>query len=139
MDLVTSEYGSFWPEFTTIRMFIALNAITGLISFELAWYKLRRFRKPIHELNAQFPELAKQEAVTWKKWKLYPGALTLFLPRLIVIAIGATLTGFLLNIWLLCHNRERPITGLRKLLCKVTAKLGLNICMIFGWFTWFRH
>lgn len=64
--------------------------------------------------------------------------MTLLLPRAMLIIIGAAITGFLLHIWLLCHNRDRPITGIRKLLCKVTAKLGLSICIIFGWFVWFR-
>ena len=52
MDLETSTFGSFWPELTTMRIFIVLNAIFGLAAFEWAWYKARRFRNPILELSA---------------------------------------------------------------------------------------
>ena len=30
---------------------IALNAIVGLIVFEWAWFKNKRFRKPVHQLD----------------------------------------------------------------------------------------
>ena len=138
-DLEQAEFGSIMPEMTTIRVLLLLNAVFGLLMFEWAWYKLRRFRKPIGELNAQFPEIARIDAPHWSKWKHYPGALTLMWPRFFFILIVTGTTGILLNIFLICHDRSKPITGLRRILCKGTAKLGVNIGMIFGWCIWLGH
>ena len=71
----------------SIRMWLIIltvNAILGLLLFEWAWFKTRRSRAPIHELNAQFPELSRPEAPRWKKWKHYPGAVTFLIPRLFI-------------------------------------------------------
>ncbi len=68
-DLQESEFGSWWPFFTWVNILLVLNAILGLVVFEWAWFKTRRFRKPIAELNAQFPELCRNDAPNWKKWK----------------------------------------------------------------------
>ena len=63
---------------------LALNAILGLVGFEWAWYKTRRFRNPIQALDEQFPELRRFDAPHWAKWRHYPGAVTLMIPRILI-------------------------------------------------------
>ena len=75
----------------------------------------------------------------WSKWKHYPGAMTVMIPRVLIATIAAGTTGILLNIFLICHDRSKPITGLRRILCRGVAKLGINITMIFGWWIWLGH
>ena len=57
------------------------NAILGLAWFEWAWWKNRRFRKPIPELEALLPAFRRTDAHRWSKWKFYPGAMTVLIPR----------------------------------------------------------
>ena len=118
---------------------LGCNALCGLVLFEWAWYKTRRFRNPILELNAQFPELARHDAPKWRKWKLYPGAITLLVPRILLIMVLGLILGILLNLWLVCHDRARPITGCRRVLCRGTLKICVNLMGIFGWFTYFGY
>ena len=92
---------------------LSINAVLGVALLEYAWYKTRRFRHPIHELNAQLPELSRFDAPEWKKWKLYPGALTLLIPRLV---IGLGLCVFMMlacNVFLIGHDRSKPLNKFR--------------------------
>ena len=116
-DLETATFGAYWPLFTWTNILLGANAILGLVAFEWAWYKTRRFRNPILELDTQFPELRRLDAPKWAKWKHYPGAVTLMIPRLLIFFTIIILLGILLNIFLICHDRSRPITGCRKFLC----------------------
>ena len=77
-------------------IFILLNASLGLICFEWAWYKMRHYRKPIKELNDLLPAFRRTDAERWSKWKFYPGAVTLLLPRFFFgIVLGMILSIFL--------------------------------------------
>ena len=55
------------------------------------------------------------DAERWRKWKFYPGAMTLLVPRII---IGISFTVFLLialTFLLIGHDRSKPMQdGLRK-------------------------
>ena len=75
---------------------IFMNAFLGLIIFEFSWGKFRRFRNPNRDLDALYPSYRRDDAIHWQKWKLYPGAVTIMLPRVIFMLL--TCVGLL--IWL---------------------------------------
>ena len=56
-DLYSSYFSGWYGWLTWTSTMLLLNAVCGLIIFEWGWYKTRRFRHPIAELNAQFPEI----------------------------------------------------------------------------------
>ena len=119
-------------------IFAIVNAVLGLALFEWAWYKTRRFRNPIIELNAQFPELSRNDAPHWRKWKLYPGALTIMLPRFVgLLAIGGVMW-LLLKFWLCCHKPEKPMGRCRRCLVRWTFKISMTF-MGLMWFTWYGY
>lgn len=64
-DLSSSYFGEWYECVTWTHVLLLLNAICGLLIFEWAWYKNRRFRYPIAELNAQFPELMRTDTHMW--------------------------------------------------------------------------
>ena len=68
-DLEKSVFGEYWPMMTWTNIILIANSVLGLLVFEWAWYRSRRFRNPIQELDAQFPELRRFDAPKWKKWK----------------------------------------------------------------------
>lgn len=132
-------WGPIWPYITWYYVLLVLNAILGLLAFEWGWKKTRRFRNPIEELNAQFPELCREDARHWKKWKLYPGALILLVPRLIFIFSISLLMVILVNVILICHKDSTPITGCRRFFLRIVLYLGTNLVSMFGWFTYNSH
>ena len=117
---------------------VGVNAFIGLLLFEFAWYKTRRFRQPITELNAQFPELCRNDAPNWRKWKLYPGAVSLLVPRILAIFIPLAFMALFVNLFLCCHKPNRPLTGCRKVMVRGTFKFFLRLSGLFGWFTYFQ-
>ena len=138
-DLEKSTWGPVLSEITWTHLLLITNAIAGLLIFEWSWKKTGRFRNPINELNAQFPELARHDAPNWKKWKLYPGAVTLLVPRIVAMALCSIVMVILLNIILIGHESSLPITGCRKVLLKSVMYVGTNLISIFGFFTYLGH
>jgi len=135
-DLEKSTWGPIWPYVTWLNVLLVLNAALGLTAFEWAWRKTRRFRKPIEELDAQFPELARKDAPNWKKWKLYPGAITLLVPRLIWTMLVGVIMVILLNVILICHDSSGPITGCRRFFLRRVMYICTNLISVVGWFTY---
>lgn len=119
--------------------FAIINALLGLIVFEWAWYTTRRLRNPIHELNAQFPELCRPDAPRWWKWKHYPGAMTMMLPRFVLLLLLGPLLALCIKICMCCHDRNKPMNVVRRWLCRTTFNFFIFIMGMFGWFTYFGH
>lgn len=71
-------------DYLFLKFLICLNAILGLAMFEWAWFSLRRFRNPNLELDAIYPAYRRVDALNWRKWRFYPGAVTLFIPRFLL-------------------------------------------------------
>ena len=95
-------------EFTTSRwgIIIIANALIGLCAFEWAWYKTYRFRKPNRELNDIFHMFARKDAVNWSKWKFYPGALTIMIPRILLGVFIAGIGVMIVAILLIGHKKN---------------------------------
>ena len=99
-----------------LSVFLVINAVLGLLCFEWAWHKTRRFRNPIIELNAQFPELCRHDAPKWRRWQQYPGALTILIPRLVLLGINALLLWGFIKLWLIGYDPRTPMRCMRKFL-----------------------
>jgi len=79
--------GMSWSTFFMIYMVI--QAIIGLLLFEWAWGKTARVRECPKSLNHKFHSFARLDAHKWRRWKLYPCALTTMPSR--VVLMGLTL------------------------------------------------
>jgi hypothetical protein len=67
---------------------IFTNAVFGLCLFEMIWFKLRRVRKMESEfshINKNFPAYKRNDVKEWARWKYWPGALTVLIPRLLSV------------------------------------------------------
>ena len=67
---------------------LIINAVCGLITFEVTWWKTYRFRNPIKELDEQFPAYRRFDAFRWRKIDFYFGAMTIMIPRIVFIFIA---------------------------------------------------
>ena len=104
------ELLSFWS------LAIFLNAAFGVACFEWAWKKMHRFRHPNQELFAAYPAFYREDATSWQKWKFYPGAMTLMLPRILCFIIFPTMASFWLKLLMCGHPSGAPRSGMRKTL-----------------------
>ena len=102
---------------------ILTNAVLGLIIFEYSWYKTRRWRKPIAEVDNLLPAYRRPDAAKWSKFAFYPGAVTMMVPRFAIgVTLGLTLC-IILKIALLCQPMDQPIKGCRKCFIRVCYKV----------------
>ena len=91
-----------WHWYSWQVILIILNALLGLAAIEWAFHKMRFFRKPIPELNELMPAYRRDDVEKWARWKFYPGALTILIPRfLFTICLGIILI-LLLKVMLIC-------------------------------------
>ena len=70
---------------------------------------------------------------------MYPGAVTLMIPRMILVIIFLSLLIFCLSIFLIGHDRSRPITGCRKFLCSFVLKWITIVMCVVCWFTYMGY
>ena len=134
-DLQHTYFGAWYDYFTWTSVLLVLNAILGIMMLEWAWSKTSRYRNPIAELNAQFPELSRHDALNWRKWKLYPGAMTVLIPRLLAMLFIATIMVILVNLFLLGHKRKAAMGPIRTFLCRTSVKVCVWLIAFFGWWT----
>jgi hypothetical protein len=74
------QHSILWP------VLIGSYCLLGLVLFEWSYYKLRVIRKPNEARDARYPAFRRTDAVKWRRWKFYPGALTL-LPLRVILAV----------------------------------------------------
>ena len=93
---------------------IILNAVLGILLLEWAWKKNARFRAPIKELDDLVPEFHRADALRWARWKFYPGAMTVMLPRFFLSVIVSIFYCTLIWLVLLGQPMDVQITGFRR-------------------------
>ena len=54
------------------------------------------------------------DAEKWRKWKFYPGAMFFLVPRLLILVILAIILLILLTIFLIGHDKTKPMSGCRR-------------------------
>lgn len=127
------DYVTFW------NTLIILNAMLGLYCFEFAWKKFHRYRNPNLEVNAFFPAYRREDAIKWSKWKFYPGAMTIMLPRCLILFVCLIAVTICTKLLMLGHKTETPMTGVRKFLVAFFFKVLVYTFSIFAFFTWMTH
>lgn len=106
------------------------NAVLGIIILEWAWQRNTRFRQPIEELDNLMPAFRRNDAKKWARWKFYPGAMTLMIPRFIGgVTLGIILC-MIIQVLMVGQPIDEPISGYFK---KTIIRI------IFKFFTfWFQ-
>ena len=78
------------------------------------------------------------DAKNWAKWKCYPGALTLLIPRISIMILSILALSLTINILLIGTTpNEKPIkNGIRKGCIKFLVKFTCNFHCIFGFWAY---
>ena len=118
---------------------LVLNALAGITLLERAWIDVSRFRNPNMELEELMPAVRRTDALYWRKWMLYPGAMTLLIPRVLftVVLMCANAAG--VRILLIGADVEKPLIGPRKFLINCLFYICWRLISVFGLFTWHTY
>jgi hypothetical protein len=83
-----------------------------------------------------FPAFRRKDALTWRKWKFYPGAMFLLVPKAIFTVLMMLLNVLIVKIFMTCHDPRKPLKGCRKFLINGTYYLTARLISVFSFFTW---
>ena len=115
---------------------LIINGIVGLVLFEYAYHKTRRFRNPNKDLDELYPAYRRRDALNWSKLRFYPGAIFLFIPRFVATLILLILGVIIMNILMIGYQRGTPITGCRNHCLRFWFQFGVRL---IGYVSFFLH
>ena len=89
--------------------------LLGLLLFEYSYFRLQSVRNINEQRDSNYPPFRRQDVHNWRRWKFYPGALTIMPLRLIIMAILGILTYLCIRIVTIGYNFEsgKAMTGCR--------------------------
>lgn len=73
---------------------ISINIFLGILLFEWCWFMVKPLREVDEKRDSKYPAFRRLDAPKWRKWKFYPGAITL-LPIRMIFSILLVLTAYL--------------------------------------------
>ena len=121
---------------------LMINGVIGVFLFEMAWLHTRRFRNPNLDLDEIYPAFRRLEARRWNKFKFYPGAVFLFVPRFILMVTFLMIGYGVMGLLMIGHNDpDKPIIGIRNKCLKFWYNFGIRCIGLFTFFfvTSFEH
>lgn len=82
----------------------------------------------------------RKDAKNWARWKFYPGAMTILIPRFLIGGVLILVLTLLVSLLLIGHNLNEPLTsGCRKWFIRKTYVIFVNLVAILCWFTSLAH
>ena len=69
-DKIMEDDGPWYLSARFWTITLTINAIVGLIIFEITWASTKRYRNPIKELDERFPMYRRIDAANWNKLRL---------------------------------------------------------------------
>ncbi len=87
----------------------------GLLLFEYSYFQLKSARNVNESRDSRYPPFRRQDAANWKRWKFYPGALTILPLRLVIMALIGILCYLSIRIVTIGYNFDsgKAMTGCR--------------------------
>ena len=90
-----SCYLRYLPSWYSIKLFLVINAIIGLLLFLRAWSKTAKIRVLDKERDAIYHSTARSDTPRWHFWTMLPFAITVMPIRLAFQAFFLLSSGFL--------------------------------------------
>jgi hypothetical protein len=113
-NIETLENEQIWSWTSWKACMIYANAIIGILLLEKALYNTKRHRQANTEVFKKYlPAFSRTDVHLWNRLWLYPGAMTIMVPRLIIVLSGLLLIAILVKIILLlsCSNSKKPFNS----------------------------
>ena len=125
------EEPAFWRFNSWYSILLITNAVLGLVLLEVSWYRSRRFRNPIPELESKMAAFNRIDAQRWNKLLLYPGAMTICIPRFLIGVLCGLCMVIFSSVLLIGQPMNMPITGCRKVVLRWINKLFVTLFAFF--------
>jgi hypothetical protein len=91
----------------TVLIYLAVQAVIGIIAIEFAFKKCERFMQPDEERDAQVPHFRRLDAKNWTRWKFYPGAMFLMPTRLVLLMLDAAFLVLVCSVLSIGHSFKK--------------------------------
>ena len=102
---------------------LAINAIAGILIIELELKKCKPLMNIDEERDSKIPPFRRLDTHNWKRWRFYPGAMTIMIPRVIIgvssLAIGITIICLVMG----TGTHLRGPRGLRAKIIDILSKI----------------
>ena len=117
---------------------LIINAVLGIAALEFAFYKTRVLFDGNEERDKKYPAFRRHDLQYWKRWRLYPVAATLLIPRIIgAVLILLSVIPFCLVAGIGQDHRKPPEPWRVDLYFKFSAIWAMCGRFIAGsWYTW---
>ena len=106
---------------------ILMNAVIGLLWVELTFYRTKRFRTVPKDLDQQFPAWRRTDVASWSRIAMYPGAMTVLLPRALYCMATVMFIAVFCRLFLIGHDLNKPVTGCRRILIRFMFQVLIRI------------
>lgn len=116
-----------------------MNAVIGLLWFEYAWYSSRRMRTSTEELDSQFPAWRRHDAKKWSRLKMYPGAMTILLPRAFLCIFVIVFMAIFSRIALIGHDIDLPLSDYRRLIIHFAWRRLMFVMITLSFWGWNKN
>ena len=70
---------------------------------------------------------------------MYPGAMTVLIPRILFVALSVLLVAIFCRLFLIGQDLEKPVSGFRRFLIKWMFQFITRFGGLVGFFAWFSH
>ena len=104
-----------WRSLKIIGIYFLCSSVIGILMVEYVFYKTRRIRKVVESRDGKFPGLRRLDLGNWSRCKMYPLAMLIVPPKLILFTICLILLCICCYSVSIGHNfKKGPLTGKRK-------------------------
>lgn len=112
----------------------------GALLFEYAWASVKPIREVNEERDSKYPAFRRWDAAKWRKWKFYPGAITIMPLRVIATIFLILLCYIFIRIGTIGHSfkGDKPIRGwCRNIVISYTMKFFNSVLLLsLGCWSW---
>ena len=97
------------------------QGLIGLALCEFGYRGLDRMRDVVEERDREWPSWRRRDVKNHARWKYYPGAFTVLIPKLLIFAMAVLLWTicFMILYGCSCRSRDRPPQGCSNKIMKI--------------------
>lgn len=133
---MTKEQDILWYQttwFTVLWIYLAAQAIIGIILIECSWSMTSRYRNENKDRDESYPTARRLDVGRWARWKFYPGAMLFLLTRVILFIVMLLLLSIIVKLLSIGHDfKKGPLKGCRKKICFFVTKWLCQILLFIG-------
>ena len=97
-----------------LTIIFVVQAVIGILLVEYSFKSSKRALSAPEEFWNEFPSYRRLDLQNWARWKFYPGAVTVLIPKTILIFTILFTLGIVSKIMYWGESLDRPLTGIRQ-------------------------